>query len=101
MNSLYIMSKQSKAVDVLVSSSCCCCSFDLKAGEKKVGREKSPVPVITPDSRLHFCTLHLLCLFVLPLFSTSVQRSELAAALRSLAVLGRARARARQMRCVC
>lgn len=69
--------------------------------EKKVGGEKSPVPVMTWDSQLHFCMLlFILCVCFAPLWH-SVNQSESVGALRSLAVLGRACARARQMRCIC
>lgn len=97
MNSLYIMSKPSKVVDVSVCHSCC--SLDLKAGEKSGWRKITCAQ--TWDSQLHFCMLlFILCVCFAPLWH-SVNQSESVGALRSLAVLGRACARARQMRCIC
>lgn len=53
--------------------------------EKKVDGEKSPVPVMTWDSQLHFCMLlFILCVCFAPLWH-SVNQSESVGALRSLA----------------
>lgn len=69
MNSLYIMSKQSKVVDALVRSSCCCC-LDLKAEGKKWVEKNYLRPHRT--AWIHFCMMHLFRVFVLLLTGTQL-----------------------------
>lgn len=69
MNSLYIMSKQSKVVDVSVCHSCC--SLDLKAGEKGGWRK---ITCACDDVGLSAAFLHVAFYFVC-LFCSSVALS--------------------------